>query len=403
MTVPSSNSLASEIDRACIDLMNRRRAGKEVVVEDYLKQFPQLNNDEHLLDLIDADLCVNAEIGVTEDAISDRVDQYLKQYPRLKSQINELFQLQDQVAASPRGIAESFDTSSQNPVHQTSAQYLRGHDATENSTRPDQSIADSPTHDHASNDHVPLESKLVDHPLFDHPLTDLPEWFEPRQCVSRGIDHWLIRGQDAARGKPLALKIIKLPFPIDTATANGLLDACEAASKVTNSHWGNPIIATVQNQTYGVIRPWWFGHPMPQECTPETLIKMSTIAFALAAAHRSGASHGGVHAGNVVVDHQGQWKLVDAVASQAGLPAYLNDALSPTGQSPCSAADLLSQSQRQDVKDLTRLIGSVLLLSDDSRIDATIAKLRHVSRDSRDGAANLGEVLLNEVDCIYGN
>ena len=46
------------LDLACIDLMHQHRTGHPVYAEEYVQDFPQLDQTSDLLDLIDAELCV---------------------------------------------------------------------------------------------------------------------------------------------------------------------------------------------------------------------------------------------------------------------------------------------------------------------------------------------------------
>lgn len=76
------------IDLACVDLMQRRREGIAAVVEDYTQQFPLLNQEAPLLDLIDAEICVLVELNQPPND-SD----YAKRFPNQARSIAQLIQL----------------------------------------------------------------------------------------------------------------------------------------------------------------------------------------------------------------------------------------------------------------------------------------------------------------------
>ncbi|MGB1708508.1 MAG: hypothetical protein ACPHF4_11830, partial [Rubripirellula sp.] len=50
--------------------------------------------------------------------------------------------------------------------------------------------------------------------------------------------------------------------------------------------------------------------------------QLATVAFAVEAAHRSGATHGALHAGNLAVDHQGNVRVFDATCSIVALKRW---------------------------------------------------------------------------------
>ncbi len=83
------------IDLACIDLMQRRRAGQSARVEDYTRQFPKLAEERLLLDLIDAEICVANELKqpLNRNEYSDR-------FPSVADAIGQLFDLPEHHSGS---------------------------------------------------------------------------------------------------------------------------------------------------------------------------------------------------------------------------------------------------------------------------------------------------------------
>ncbi len=76
------------VDIACIDLMERRRMGLAVTVESYLEDFSCIQDESNLLDLIDAEICVAAELGEQL-----QLDEYADRFPQLADQVTELVRL----------------------------------------------------------------------------------------------------------------------------------------------------------------------------------------------------------------------------------------------------------------------------------------------------------------------
>ncbi|MFK7821798.1 MAG: hypothetical protein AB8G99_24075, partial [Planctomycetaceae bacterium] len=79
-------SQASLVELACIDLIDRLRAGRTVRVEEYVSSIPALQDDEVVLDLIDAELCVRQEMGKPPDR-----KELVTRFPSLESAIDRMF------------------------------------------------------------------------------------------------------------------------------------------------------------------------------------------------------------------------------------------------------------------------------------------------------------------------
>ncbi len=76
------------LELACIDLIGQRRVGRSVTVEDYLRDFAELRDDSARLDLIDAEICVDRELGK-----SPRLDELASRFADLRSQIGDLVEM----------------------------------------------------------------------------------------------------------------------------------------------------------------------------------------------------------------------------------------------------------------------------------------------------------------------
>ena len=394
---------------ACIDLMYQRRNGRSVRIEQYLTDFPQLSHANAILDLIDAELCVATELQEPTE-----LEVYRQRFPELSSEIEELTRL-DLMPEMPFFHRESSS-------------------ATENFWLDDLALADrervtvDSTDDLStgfsvdlaalsSGQAIPL-SKSVEKYLFY-----IPAWFVVDQCVARSEGCWLLRGRDDVRGIPLAMKITCLPCWLTDIQVNDLLDVCEAASNVQNSHWVAPRMVAVQKGYLGVIRPWQFGHPWkpeegrrssetsqaedqnvaiepvrssgnadrsePNEATRSR--HLAEVAFAVQAAHRSGATHGALHAGNLVIDHTGQVRILDAASSMAALTRWLEN-------EPTTFHDL-DQRVQIDVDDMVRLVCDVAQRKQSSQTASLVNQVRQGVANHRDAPlAVVGEILMRYAD-----
>jgi serine/threonine protein kinase len=329
------------VDRVCLEYIRRRRAGESVSVQDYVKQYPKLCSDEALLDLIDAEICVSEELG-----LPSAVNHLVAQFPKLGKQIEQLANLNDSIRRSQDSTTSTGDRARQ-------------------------------------------------HAFPIHSLQGLPDWFDlgslqSQQRLSESIESWIYRGRDTRNDSPLALKIVRSRQPIHSNQRETLLDRCEASAGVNHIHWANPILATVQESCYAVVRPWFFGVSLSQRIASpidatELMSKMSTIAFAIAAAHRSGAFHSGIHAGNVIVDHRGVWKLIDAASSGRGFP-------------PQGVNQSISILPERDVSDLIRMIDSTLQTIISNSTTSGLDRLRYKIPTGKLDAADVGEWLLRAAE-----
>lgn len=335
------------IDVACIDLIQRRRAGSNVQVEDYLRQFPQLNDESFLLDLVDAEICV-----AKERKESLREQDYLDRFPNFTAAIAQLFRLPDQaVARSPSPF---------------------GHRARDASA--DFSMDGS----HKSLSTIPVEAGSIS------PLKT-PSWFVGESCVASSPGRWLIRGRDSNTGESLALKAVELPIDVTSNQIEQLLDACQLCSSVVHTSWSKPLVAAAQQRRIGVIRPWVFARQWQPDTGPPgvQMQRLATLAFCLAAAHQAGCAHGGVHADNVLIDHDEQMHLVDANSTRQ-LERWLRG--DPQSLLP------LAERQQTDANDLIILVAAASVHWDAVFAAKLMKKLRSIG--SKDTCAQIGDALM---------
>lgn len=357
------------VDIACIDLMQRIRAGCEVKTEDYLSEFPVLNNDSSQLDLIDAELCVAHELGSERE-----VEHWIQRFPHLETQIRELAQL-DPGAKS--GLTHALLNLESRSIATASGEFSV--EIKRGELEP------------AS----PLTDNWAKHPI------DTPDWFVADDCVASSPGRWLIRGRDNVRRTSLALKVTQLPAQLTSNQSSQLLDACEVASKVRNPCWILPSVAAIQQRHLGVIRPWLFARPwqqvLPTLNQSAQLKLFAAVAFAIAAGHQNGATHGGVHAENLMVDHEGSPLLLDAASSRDGLSRWLQ---------ACEANDdeiaSLKQRMRWDIQDFTKLVAAASMEWNAPPSSDVLDEIQRIANaanaDLRDASYQIGNRLIRIAD-----
>ena len=342
--------LARLIDLACVDLIEQHRSGHAIGAESYVAQFPELGRDDLLLDLIDAEICVARELQQPLDR-----RHYARRFPELIDDVNELLGMQERpTVVGPSGSLSELDL-------------------------PD------------------LPSASVTFPG-DHPL-GAPDWFSPEKCFASGPGRWLIRGRDTSRGAVMAMKVMDLPS-LSSDQSRQLLDACEAASKVQHPVFVPPTLAAIDRGQLGVIRPWVFGIPWfevaPKREVATQLREFASLAYCLESVRRCGAAHGGIHPENVLLDHDGNLRLVDAAANCSGLRRWLEPA--ETSQ-PADPIVPLLQRQRQDIDDLVRLVESASEHWREPWTSRLLKEMKGMADGSRECCADdLGALLMRYAD-----
>ena len=402
-----SLSIRSLIEVAATDLMIRRRKGDDVIVETYLAEFPPLRHDSTaVLDLIDAELCVRRELEQP-----NQLDLFVSRFPEHADAIRQLVHLEDspvrpvadleRTNAATRGVllnpAAAVD-SGDGPCRSTdgeSGDFRLQRDLTVAGATPRRPRSASRTH--SSDD-------SIDVPIPIRP----PDWMTGARCVATSTGSfgrsWLVKGRDTERSDTVVMKVIPLPSTLGREEHTRLLDLCEATSSVSNPTWVAPRIAAIDKGHLAVIRPWIFGNPLDldvetfdADSQSQRLSRCVRVAFALSAAHRVGATHGGVGLGNLIIDHQGNENLVDCASSVRGWKSYLdrwcND-LSST------LADRIGR----DARELIALVSRVCLLS--NHLDACerlLGRLRGIDLRDPESCAQIGESIQMHLSDTAGN
>ncbi len=387
------------VDIACIDLMERRRMGHPVTVESYVEEFSCIQDESNLLDLIDAEICVASELGE-----EPQLDDYASRFPHLADQVIELVRLD--AAAESELTSAIVDVSEKTPI--VSEKTPIACEKTQPVSEMGQSAVIATNIDRASvsqsadfsievlpSDATPIKAAAATR----HPI-DLPEWFVGEQCVASGPGRWLIRGRDSVRGINLALKVTELPPQLTKVQGDQILDACEMAAKVRNASWVLPSVAAIQQRHLGVIRPWVYARPWQQLRATQDyrtqLRNLASVAFAVASAHQVGATHGGIHVENLLVDHEGKVQVLDAAASRVGLERWLSPT---TGCSDFEQILPLDQRISMDVRDLIKLVAAASVDWDSKWAIDLLADLRRIANSRPvEASALIGQELAQHAD-----
>ena len=336
------------VDLVCIDLFTQHRSGRQVLVESYVQQFDCLGAKQHKLDLIDAELCVRRELaGQRRELAEQRHElaekwdsdvaraEFCKRFPDLKQEISELLQMPcrplsadlppDVMLGERNAVDESLDFSVAEAQLATS---------------------DDDAQDWLNDVSLPISP---------------PQWFVGSQIVSTSrsacgeFGRWLIRGRDTISGKSLLMKVIDLGAHTTDQQAEQILDTCERAAKVRSPSWVQPIVAAIEDYHLAVIRRWEYGSVWETvgdvSQLPQRLRSLAGVAYAVQAAHRQGAHHGGIHPANLLIDHHNKPVLVDGGYSVAGLKRSLQEPV-VSGQGTAANQSL----RKIDAKGLVKLV-----------------------------------------------
>lgn len=361
-------SMATEllVELAAVDLIGQRRRGHDTLAEHYVQQFPRLAEDQsHLLDLIDAEICARREMNEPCDA-----EFLISRFPALQDPIRQLVHLE-----VPQGQSS-----------EQSDPFLIQRDLTVAGVHRQRCVSEEAKSDDDSiNTPIPIKP---------------PAWMVATRCIATSQGEtgrtWLIKGRDAERNDAVAMKIVPLPAALSRKQRTQILDLCETTSSVTHPSWVAPRIAALNNDHLAVVRPWIFGRSFassrPEEETDQRLAALVRVAFSLAAAHRIGATHGSVKPENVITDHQSNVNLIDAVSSTAGWVHYLSIWGNDLSQT-------LDARITRDTQGLVELIAKACIASSkQSKFDWIVRVTKSVEFSQRDACAIIGENLQTLID-----
>jgi hypothetical protein len=362
---PSGTEL---VDIACLDLMQQRRNGRDVCVEDYLRAFPVLDHESQRLDLIDAEMCIRQELHCPQSK-----QQWAARFPGDIDAIGALLGMEERA---------------------THGNVLHMETPCEDVTLMDASAADvefsvDEPFSIATNDRIAGSAPVVAHDN-TRPIASAatPDWFVGQKVFASGPGWWMVRGVHRDTHATYALKIIRLPSTISPSQIQRLREVVSQSSLVNHPNWVTAESSTVCDGHLGVLRPWVHGvawHDQPGD-VGAVVRRLAVVAIAIAGATASGRHHGGVHAENLWIDHRGNVILIDAGSSRHGVHQWLSG----------GSGEFMSESQRSawDCEALKSLIASTLMRSPEPLADTILQGIR----DPGLSPLQLGEFLLDAAD-----
>jgi hypothetical protein len=371
------------IELACMDLIEQRRSGKPVIVEDYLNAYRQLNVDSCRLDLIDAEICVRQERNDTFT-----LEQWSSRFPDDVGIIQSLLMMDHHATPSDKRVSET-DSSELTMVvaHEsgTSASFeiSLGGDPSSSSYE-DFSIEQNVRTAIVVQENLSKSEEPVD-------ALGSPDWFLGQKVYASGPGWWVVRGIHRDTHETFALKVIVLPSTVTPSQIRRLTEVISHASQVRHPAWIAAESSTIFNGHLGVLRPWIHGVSWNDQTGNASVVlgRLSTLAMSVAGAIADNAHHGGLHAGNLWIDHENKLNLVDAGSSSKGVHRWL------TG----GVGDFMTREERaiQDCQDLRALIASTLIRFTDPAVGRVLEQIRRtdlepdeigkILRDAADGKA----------------
>lgn len=350
------------IDLACMDLIHRRRRGDDVIVEDYLvpswlDALSSQQRSDGELDLIDAEICVRHELG---DVVP--VTRWIERFAKHAESIQSLLLLDgagndgkptalpnDSLAFSSDGFVNDLSSQSLIPSVQVTGELSLAEFSIDPPTLRSAGGADWADGDVGRDPNAGGGDASQN---FDAGEFDGPDWFVPGRMVAQGPGYWVLRGSHRVDHRGLTLKVLELGEDASNdafQTAHRLLGR---AGEVKHPVWTPPDSSAVREGHLAVLRVWVDGVPWESIREPADRLarRLADVGYAVAAGFEVGASHGGLTAANLWIDHRGLTRITDAAASRRGWSRWLY------------GGKLADQTQRQqnDVNDYADLIAQSL-------------------------------------------
>ena len=298
------------LDLACVDLMRRRRSGDPAAVEDYLTLLTELDRDGRL-DLIDAEICVRRELGEQPSTAGWR-----RRFPDEAGSIDQLLEMDKPCSAFGSGsrVDASLICDSRVAALPAAGPRDRSDDGSSAGFSFDGSLAvvDQPD--------VPAAHTLMSIEGQGRNEGGGPPIRGGKLYASRP-GYWTMRGTVDGRDGLMVMRLVERPAAMTAEEfVRRSTDLRESLSDIVG-HPGWVEIAMVAGDAVqaAVVRPWisglnwsdWFASKR-SAVDAAVIESLFDVAHAVGSATAVGRVHGGVHPRNVVRDHGGRWRLVDA-------------------------------------------------------------------------------------------
>ena len=334
--LPPSDML---VDLLCMDLMHMWRQGSPVQVESYASAFAILADDESLLDLIDAEICVREEIGQTLS-----ITQWQKRFPNRSGEIDSLLRMDDSGATDrPERVSGSGEdrtdrSATSSPISNNADQdfsfdapAMPGGDELKTQF----SIAMMEPEDPRKGlEDITGGLDSVD-AAADESVTG-PDWFVGQRMIATRPGCWIVRGLHRDTNRSMALKVVQLRSTVTPPQIRGLMDVVGDAAMLEHAGVVVPASSTVRNEHLAVLRPWVEGRPWEDSLNalgrqPDAAWRMmAQWVFGISSGLGKGVFFGGIHASNLIVTHDRHLRVMDVGSSRRGTHRLLSTHEFPT-------------------------------------------------------------------------
>jgi eukaryotic-like serine/threonine-protein kinase len=268
----------AEVDRIRDEQRRRWQAGDHVLIEDYLRRSPDLNDStEAVLDLIYGEYVLREEQGE-----QPRADDYYRRFPDLQPRLERLFRLDQALLKTPLP-----------PLPETSVD-------------------------------LPAQARqtTIDHPGTAKPLTPgtLPRMIGKYPVVSalaEGGQGQVFRGVHPTLGRNVVIKLGRQPIPAEGPGRDRLSREGKMLAELDHPNLVRVYDFDVEDNRPFLVMECVVGRTLDQylnqeKPTPEEAARLvAQAARALAFAHRRGITHLDVKPQNLLIDDKGTVRVVD--------------------------------------------------------------------------------------------
>ena len=161
----------------------------------------------------------------------------------------------------------------------------------------------------------------------------------------------VFKALDAKTNETIALKIIAPDVAADSKAIERLRDELQAAGKISHRNICRVSLLGQDKETYYIAMEYVQGESLKSMIHMTKRLRLGTIVglarqicAGLAEAHRQGVIHGDLKSANIMVDQEGNARIVDlgtGAAAVPGTPEYLSPEQA-VGQKPDQRSDIYS-------------------------------------------------------------
>lgn len=258
----TDDAAQADFDAAWIDLRRRWEAGERVPAETYLSGSHALQGDSQIIDLIYGEFCLREEFEETPS-----VEEYEERFPRFAREIRR----QIAVHRALSGTAQARSTSGRQPAE--------------------------------LHDEVQMPSTIGKYRLV--------------QELGAGGQAWVYRAVHPALGRDVVIKLSRRELDDNWDGLDRLLDEGRALAELDHPYLARVYDLDVHDRRIYMVMEYIPGRNLEQYATDHTVTVNQAVAISLkttqavAVAHRRGVIHCDIKPRNIVIDEQGQPRLLD--------------------------------------------------------------------------------------------